>query len=269
MICSVRTGRAALFPGEEDGTAVNDLSIGISGVMSIEQIMFNKIFLFSSIYNHHKIEAVDCMFRGVFEYIHENKLKIKINSKKFDFESPISFLKFSEYDFYALADFEDDHVLSMMVKNILNRNLLKRAVIINESTAGMPNEEYLLFVDTLANRTDQSINLREMVRDIVDGTSIDCSLHEIWIDIPKEPNLGNGKNTFVRVYKGDNERFEPISNFFPIPQFGDLYRNNKRSFYVLCPEQYLQKVATATKVYFKEKLNVDLKESAFPYGTLD
>lgn len=45
------------------------LSIDLSGVSTLEQIVFNKMMLFSTVYHHHKVRAAECLFRSIFEDI--------------------------------------------------------------------------------------------------------------------------------------------------------------------------------------------------------
>jgi HD superfamily phosphohydrolase len=113
---------------------VNDLTIGISGVGCIEQIIFNKMLLYATIYNHHKVQAIDCMFKGIFEYIIQKEIPVKINGIKKNIVSPVDFLYLVDYDLFSLINEIDDDELKRLIINIKDRKLLKRALIINHGS---------------------------------------------------------------------------------------------------------------------------------------
>ncbi len=119
---------------DEVTESVNDLTIGISGVGCIEQIIFNKMLLYSTIYNHHKVQAIDCMFKGVFEYIIEKNIEIKINGVKKTINTPVDFLYLVDFDLFSMTNDVNDEELKRLIENIKNRKLLKRALIINHGS---------------------------------------------------------------------------------------------------------------------------------------
>ena len=40
-----------------------------SGISILEQILFNRMLLYTAIYHHHKVRALECMVKAVFEQI--------------------------------------------------------------------------------------------------------------------------------------------------------------------------------------------------------
>jgi len=48
-----------------------------TGAPNLEQIVFNKMLLFPAIYHHHKVRALECMVRSIFETIWEDPDKIR------------------------------------------------------------------------------------------------------------------------------------------------------------------------------------------------
>ena len=59
----------ALIP-KDDGTK-KETALDISGSHNLEQLLFNKLLLFSSLYHHQKVRASSCMFKSIFEIIKE------------------------------------------------------------------------------------------------------------------------------------------------------------------------------------------------------
>jgi len=144
---------------------VYDLTIGISGIGCIEQIIFNKMLLYSTIYHHHKVQAMDCMFKGVFEYIMENKIEINIQGTKKEINSPVDFLYLVDHDLFTLAKDVDNDILKRLIKNIQKRNLLKRALVINQGSIKKKTEELSIsqndigkLESTLKNKTEENFN---------------------------------------------------------------------------------------------------------------
>ncbi len=108
------------------------LTVGKSGITCIEQIVFNKMVLYSTIYTHHTVEALDCMFKGVFEYIIKKEIKLNIDGKKRKIKTPADFLHLTEADLFILGNLTNDSELKRLIDNIQKRKLLKRAFIINK-----------------------------------------------------------------------------------------------------------------------------------------
>ncbi|MBU4332792.1 HD domain-containing protein [Patescibacteria group bacterium] len=95
---------------------IKDLTIGISGVSSLEQIIFNKMLLFSTIYHHQKVKACDCMFKGVYEYIIENNIELPFRGKKLSFRNACDFLWFTDTEFMAVGiQTADDEIHRMII----------------------------------------------------------------------------------------------------------------------------------------------------------
>ncbi|MDR1624514.1 MAG: HD domain-containing protein [Tannerellaceae bacterium] len=148
--------------------SIYDLTIGISGVGCIEQIIFNKMLLYSTIYNHHKVQAIDCMFKGIFEYMIQKEILIKINGIKKKIESPVDFLYLVDYDLFSLINEIDDTNLKRLITNIKDRKLLKRALIINHGSivkeAIQPTEKNDIIAELKSLLKEEDANLIEKVR---------------------------------------------------------------------------------------------------------
>lgn len=242
---------------------VNDLTVGISGVNCIEQIIFNKMLLYSTIYNHHKVQAIDCMFKGVFEYIIENGIKVNINGNNKEINSPIDFLYLVDHNLFSFANDSTDPRLKAMIKNIQNRRLLKRVLIISQSTV-KDKETLSPLLSTEHNRVGRNVELREIAKKIHADSQATCHPSEIWIDIPKVPsftetstvNIRTTKNKVVPVLK-------PISKFYPYNQFKELYQMHKLNAHVYAPDYCLKEVASSAAKILKEELGIEFHEKAF------
>jgi len=114
--------------------AVRTLTVSTSGITCIEQFIFNKMILYSTIYSHHKVEAIDCMLKGIFEYIMNNHICLNIGDTEREIKYPDDFLYLSDSNLFALADSTRDCELKRLINNIRRRHLLKRAFVISRKT---------------------------------------------------------------------------------------------------------------------------------------
>ncbi|GAG65915.1 unnamed protein product [marine sediment metagenome] len=102
----------------------HELALDISGCHNLEQLLFNKLLLYPSLYHHHKVRACSCMFKSIFEIMYDHDLEI--NGKKFD--NPIDFLESRDELFLSYKD--KPELIQEHIKNLLNRVILKRALVI-------------------------------------------------------------------------------------------------------------------------------------------
>ena len=63
--------------GQSAGTKTNILIANRGGFTAIQQLLFARATLFSSVYHHHKVRSCDCMVKGCFEHFREKKLLFK------------------------------------------------------------------------------------------------------------------------------------------------------------------------------------------------
>ena len=239
---------------------VNDLTIGISGLGCIEQIIFNKMLLFHTIYRHHKVQAIDCMFKGIFEYIIKNKIPVKINGEKKAVESPVDFLYLVDSDLFSITEYVDDKKLIRLINNIKYRKLLKRALTVNRSS--ITNKSGLISIlSTNANRDDKNQVLRALSEKIIADAGVDCLLEEVWIDIPEIPPLKETLAINIRTSKDRaNKDYKRIDDIYPYNPYKELYTIHKLKAHVFAPECHLKEIAESAKKIFKQELGIEFTE---------
>lgn len=247
---------------------VQDLTIGISGVSGLEQIVFNKMLLFSTVYHHQKVKAFDCMFQSVFEYINQNNICLKYKDKELSFELPTDFLWFTDTEFMATGLHIDDE-LHRLIHNVLYRRPLKRAVVINRKTVeDCDNLADILY--TTVNKAERKKELRELANNIWEDAGKPCSKHDVWIDMPKPPNFEEAISTHVRTDRTNPDTgLERLSEFFPINPWTEQYKAHKLKGHVFAPEDCVDKIAKSAKKIFEERSNpINLKPEAFAFCKL-
>lgn len=77
------------------------LSVDISGVSTLEQIVFNKMLLTNTVYHHHKVRASGSLLKRAFELMCEYGLQ----PNGLDITNPISFLYFTDDTIFELFTF--------------------------------------------------------------------------------------------------------------------------------------------------------------------
>lgn len=88
-----------------NGGKTNMLIVNRGGFTAIQQLLFARATLFSSVYHHHKVRACDCMVKGCFEHFRKRGISFKAN-KAFEgvsLKSAAEFLFLTDADFFAEA----------------------------------------------------------------------------------------------------------------------------------------------------------------------
>jgi len=227
------------------------LGIDISGAHNLEQILFNKILLFSSMYHHHKVRAAMCMLKSIFEIIRDRKLTIDNRT----FDNAVDFLSIDDYD--LMASFAKERYLKEVIENIRNRQLLKRALVISRKTVKNPLDYQRL--TKLAEDPNRLRELRELIVDEMARQGSECSVYELWIDLPKPPSLREPSQTLVKLTEN---AYVMLDEVFPADWWLTAYGETKWKGHVFSPPQLnTRKVANeAAKRVFSNYLGVDFAD---------
>lgn len=264
------------FGDEYPDESVKDLTIGLSGVSSLEQIVFNKMMLFATIYHHQKVKACDCMFKSFFEYVRKNKIEIIFgkdsdgNDRKLKFDNPIDFLWFTDIDFIAEGARTSDPEIHRLIHNIVYRRPLKRALVISRKTidansSDMNNFNKLLY--TKHNKRDIELRWRELAKKIWEDAGKPCSEHDVWIDLPNPPSFKEAAATHVRTDRTDvNKGLRKLEEFFPTNQWTDQYKAHKLKGHVFAPEEHLEAIAASAQKIFSSEYGINFKPEALTFA---
>lgn len=242
-----------------------------SGASNLEQIVLNKILLFPAIYHHHKVRALECMVKAVFEVIWANPSK-KGRHKRLRFERISDFLRLNEFDFFSLGLSDDE--LAPLLKRLLNRELLKRCLVLTANyTAADPElrlHDLLMLSDEYPKRTrqEQTNELRQFILDELPKKRR-TSFHDLWVDLPKPPNIDQDVDRcWIDV---GTEWLVPLREFFPYGEWLDTYESNKLKGHVFyIPDREYRKVVNkAAKTVFRDALGLEFDPRATDECKLD
>ena len=235
------------------------LIIDISGSPFVEQVMFNKMLLFTSIYHHQKVRTLECMFCSIFEAAVDHGLEINGLS----FGKVTDFLSVTDPEILTLEGKPEE--LRPFIENIRNRYLLKRALVISKSTIrkpeGISEAEAAEIVDMkyqhLMEFADDPTKIRYLRDLIVDDVGGKLTPYDVWIDLPQAPSFKEPSNTVIKI---TDEKIRTLDKIFPVDKWLTTYAENKWKGHVFCPPQYRKEVNKAALEIFREELDIEFSE---------
>jgi len=170
------------------------------GISSIQQLLFDKVVLKHTVYNHHKVRALDAMTLLIYEKIRDNNIEINGISLK----RPWDMIAIEDHHILNLSNTEDEE-LNNLVKMIKYRRLFKKALVISHQTVINPNN--LQGFSKIGDYPQQITELRKALAEY-----IGCSSYEIAIDIPEYPSTREASQDIIRFGPGE---FGPTKRVFP------------------------------------------------------
>jgi HD superfamily phosphohydrolase len=222
--------------------------VDVGGVHILEQILFNKMLLFPSVYHHHKVRSTVCMLESIFEIIKDND--VAIGELKFNAVS--DFL--SVDDHFLLCTLQKNERVVSQIEKIKQRHLLKRAMVISSKTVEKNLQELL-------SKGDRPQYLREIAKIIAQDSRLNgkCEYYDIWVDVPETPRFPEPSRCSVRVTSRD---YLDLDNFFPVTEWSDSYAINKWKGFVFGPSSLQKTVAAVAMDVFKELLGIRFNKQA-------
>jgi len=222
----------------------------MGGVHILEQILFNKMLLFPSIYNHHKVRAAVCTIKSLFEIIKDKNLKIN----ELQFDKVTDFLSID--DCFFLSAKGKPKKLGNQIKKIKERNLLKRALVISKRT--VESEEGL---DKLLNLRDRPDILRKIAKIIANDGELKgkCEYYDIWIDLPDAPRFPEPSQCVVKI---TDEHYENLDYFLPVAEWSRSFATNKWRGYVFGPSKLQLTVNRVSQKVFEDLFNLKFNDHA-------
>lgn len=245
---------ASLCVAEQDG--IEHLVVDYRGVAAIEQLLFNRMLLYDSVYHHHKNRAAVQLFR---KYISD--------------ESTLSlewFLNHDEHDFFGHRDLPSDlHELAVKLRR---RELPHRAVMIHPTTVNVPKDEEGKWGYVAAKHFSKDTVDRDWVNNWIDELKaemaeiLDDSSIDIFIDFPSTPEFHEIQRFTYIQYAGHTVKLEDV---FPITStLGTYAQQYKYRVYIFAGKDDRVQVAAAAYKALQSR-GVQLNKEAFRLVKLD
>lgn len=240
-------------PGEEKRIISN-----LSGAHILEQLLFCKMFLFPSVYHHHKVRASECMIQSVFEKMFEEKITICDLS----FRKVTDFLKFTDNRF--LNEAVKVESLRPQVENLLQRRLLMRCLVINRHTIEEESEPNL--AKMIGLRRDSDIDAKKILTEIrkeiserVSKNGDTVEYYDIWLDLPDFPRFNEPFNQLIKMTE---DIYQVMNDIFPVSPWAMSFAQFKWKGHLFGPLKYQKEIAVAGEKVIEEYLGIKLNSSA-------
>lgn len=209
------------FPSSKPGWSKCYLVMLSAGESILEQITFNRMLLYPAIYHHHKVRALECMIKAIFEIIWEDP--DKITDDRLKFENIRDFYMLTDSQFLALAAAEPR--LKPIVDRLMERDLFKRCLVISRPYLKQLGNFMNLFKKSSEDYPEELWRLREIIWAELPKDKRG-SKHDLWVDIPKLPTSIAEDPDGAWIDIGTREMLT-LSEFFPYPEWVTSYAVNK------------------------------------------
>lgn len=252
---------------ESDESGRRVLAVHLSSIPNVEQILFNKMLLTSSMYHHHKVRALSCMLQAVFDIIKDdfrpNGGWSSLAVKGRNFKRVVDFLYITDDDILTTIDKEG--YLKKYIEWINNRDLFKRALIISKRTVKGLERPYKKFVlgrsyKKLISTGEYPDKMRELRQKI--ANKVGCPVYEVLIDFPEPPSFREASQTLISLPGSHKWPFQTLSKTFNTDTWLTAYAELKWQGYVFSPIEIRKKVANASEEVFKDYCGIEFNPLA-------
>ncbi|HPJ84339.1 MAG TPA: HD domain-containing protein [Methanothrix sp.] len=219
------------------------------GIMPFEQIVLAKAQLYSAIYHHQKVRALDQMIISILRLsisdgIEVNGLKIK---------SAVDFLKIDDFDILKLSTGETK--LNQICKNLKERQTLKRSLVISSRTIAKDDN---LGFQKILKRGEYTSLIRESNKVLAERIGGDCTEFDVALDLPDTPKLGETHERLIKI----GTDFFPLKEFFPQEEWIETYIANKWRGHIFATEKYRTQANTKGMEYLEEEFGIKFNDNA-------
>jgi len=230
------------------------LSVDISGVSTLEQIIFNKMMLFTTVYHHHKVRAAESIFKDLIMKLKSETIKLNGVS----FSSTADFLHLTDDDIYTLAGHENK-VIRYLATNLRNRRLPMRALVLSRKTTGTDPKSILKAVITLDRNGGLDILKKAISAAAKEKLGKDVPEEEIWIDLQPGPNFKEATLCPIKSM-GEKQNFIKLHEVLPVDDWVQAFSQVKWSGYVFTRPEYRETVYEASKIVLEEAFDIKLND---------
>jgi HD superfamily phosphohydrolase len=245
----------------KEGTNVRSLGFHLSGVPNLEQLIIAKLMLFPAVYQHQKVRALECTFRGIAEQLVESAETIE--QPELNLRTLVHWLALGEDTLQVLGLREN--TVAPMVRKLMNRDPLRRALVISRDTVTDPGG----LTDLLWLADMPSSDIRAVRDEIWDEVPrrLRLDIHDLWLDVPKPPNsVVDIEQISITV---DQRSTTALSNdMFQWSGWTENFANVKWHGHVFCPnvDNTRKAVAAAAKRVLRRRYGLRFKPEALRWA---
>jgi len=248
---------------DKDDHGERRLVVDHGGISALEQIWFNKMQLYPSLYHHQKVRSADCMFKGIIEHIRARTEGVVVGRRNLQYNDILDYLWTDESEFFGMVyNLPDDDPLHELIHDLQYRRLFKRAMVISART--IENDEGY---QTLLENADADNRLAcKELRDVAKIISLEAGKkgikvppEQIWIDLPDPPKAAPGP-AYVVMADG---KLVSLQEIIPMTPWVELYALYKWQGNVFVPHDKAEALSGIVKDVMTQRYNLTIKPEAF------
>jgi len=210
----------------------------------LEQILFSKMTLTGSVYQHQKVKCLDSMLRSMVGHIVENprQAAVPVRGRRITFAEPVQYLYTTDDEFFWQPNgFGDKYIKNMLIR-FRNRDLFVRCLEISRRTVKNWDDgrQPLIDLNKLPYRLAEVED--EIQKHLSPAQRACCGKHDIRLSVPGIPSIKTG-DALIQTSKGAD--VENIERYFPLEQWTDAYAHNKWRSFVYAPKEIAPAVRDA------------------------
>jgi len=232
--------------------------VGAGGVPAIEQILFSKMLLTTALYHHHKVRAVEAMLSSAFRYASEAG-DAKLGRA---LRSPVDFLYLD--DLTVLSSPHDDSVEAGLIRDVLERRLVKRALAITTEALADPAQRarYFRVVGNMMESYDERRQLQRRVCAELEARHVDLGESgraRIIVDFPKPASFSEPSQTYIQRENGQPQQLDEL---FSMENWLEAYRQFFYRGHIFAPDAIRPMVGVVAKRVLKDEYGIELSSIA-------
>jgi HD superfamily phosphohydrolase len=243
----------------------NSRVLVLRNYVPLEQILFSKMTLTGSVYQHQKVKCLDSMLRSMVGHIVENpnQAAVPVRGRSVSFTDPVQYLYTTDDEFFWQPNGFGDAYIKTMLSRFRNRDLFVRCLEISRRTVDNWDEGRQRLIDL----NKQPYKLAEVEDEIHKHLSSSaramCAKHDIRLSVPNIPSIKTGDSLIQTSKDADVEN---IVQYFPLEQWTDAYAHNKWRSFIYAPREIAPAVRDAAisvlEQYTGLKLNANKSNQA-------
>jgi HD superfamily phosphohydrolase len=247
------------------------LTVILSGINALEQIVISRMMLFSYIYHHHKVRSAEAMIKRLcFDIISEsNNTTTKNNTFSIKLEHPTDFLYYTDETILnnLFTSFQNKKIVKKTINDLLYRNLWVRAQMLSNINTEEKNPDDRQRIEFMGLEKDlhdpENVSDLKNIKNLIIKeanriyNSNKISERDIWIDTPSSPSVKEAKE-FIIKKKHNVEEGISFPEVFPLDHWVDAYKANKWRAHIFCKRDIQKTIFEASKKILEEKFGITI-----------
>ena len=216
--------------------------IVLKSPIPMEQIVFSKIVLSSSMYYHQKVMACHAMISAIIDYMNDPSSLPHYFFEGNSLNNPVDYLRLTDYDILRTLSLKKNKLPNFIqetIWNLFQRNLYIRALTISALTIENWEETFPRYIGRLMGEKNERDKLRRKIYSNIPNKikkKYNLILHQIQLSFPKPPLFDEENDETLSGYVvTPNGNYITLNSLFPIKEWVKSYIIYKWKGYIFCP----------------------------------